>query len=211
MSDTIVENNYRRELIEIETRAGIADQAEQIRSTPPNYIGAWQSRGDSTAQHEAEEEAEASNRVWRAQEIRKLYFAVSDLELRTALIAKDREWEKIICNWLQGELSDARRALAAAKLSHRDWWLWASVTGVLLISLGAQAPDSTPGAMAGLLVGYFNGRRLEANAARARADAICAAEQLVDEAQSDWNRVRDQKPVFSSLEQQTGQRDTECY
>ena len=63
------------------------------------------------------------------------------------------------------------------------------------------------GALAGLLVGFFNGWRMEQNAARERAAKIADAERTLKEAEQIWDKVRNEPQMFSRQEAETGEPD----
>jgi hypothetical protein len=63
------------------------------------------------------------------------------------------------------------------------------------------------GALAGLLVGFFNGWRMEQNAARERAAKIADAERTLKEAEQIWDKVRNEPQMFSQREAESGEPD----
>jgi hypothetical protein len=157
-----------QELIDLETRAGIAEAAEKLRTAPPNYFLVYDAAEPySDAQREAEREEEAFHQRRTTRKIRDLYFAVQDALLRKELIAKDREEGSLALRYWQQELSDAAAKLDTARLTQKHWWVWASVWGIAMLALGFHYFELI-GALGGLLVGYLNGRRMEREAIRER-------------------------------------------
>jgi hypothetical protein len=198
-----------QELIESETRAGIAEAAEKLRTEPPNYMGIDDAAEPySDEQRELEETEEKYHQERTTRRIRDLYFAVLDVELRKELIAKDREEGSLALRYWQQELSDAAAKLETARSMHRHWWVWASVWGVALLGAGFYL-FGLIGGLAGLLVGYLNSRRMEHEALRARDGAVADAERALKEAQETWDDVRNQPQTFSQREGKTGERNPE--
>jgi hypothetical protein len=83
------------------------------------------------------------------------------------------------------------------------WWFWASALGVMLIVGGAYVLGCM-GGIAGLLVGYFCGRKLEQSAAKARQGAIAKAADELKEAQEDWDKAQNEPMTFSRWEAREG-------
>jgi hypothetical protein len=198
-----------QELVELETRAGIADAAERLKTEPPHYHLVYDAAEPySDAQREAEQAEEAFHQQRTTRRTRDLYFAVQDAELRKELIAKDREEGTLaLCYW-QLELSDAAARLETARSMHKHWWAWASTWGIGLLALGFHF-FGLIGALGGLLVGYLNGRRMEHEALRARDTAVVDAQRELKEAEDTWNDVRNQPQTFSQREAKTGEPDPE--
>jgi hypothetical protein len=198
-----------QELVELETRAGIADAAEKLRTEPPHYHLVYDAAEPySDAQREAERAEEAFHHQRTTRRIRDLYFAVQDAELRKELIAKDREEGTFALRYWQQELSDAAAKLDTARSTQKHWWVWASVWGISLLALGFHF-FGLIGALGGLLVGYLNGRRMEHEALRVRDTAVADAERELKEAEETWNNVRNQPQTFSQQEAKTGEPDPE--
>jgi hypothetical protein len=198
-----------QELVELETRAGIVDAAEKLRTEPPHYHLVYDAAEPySDAQREAKQAEEAFHQQHATRRTRDLYFAVQDAELRKKLIAKDREEGTLaLCYWQQ-ELSDAAVRLDTARSMHKHWWAWASMWGIGLLALGFHF-FGLIGALGGLLVGYLNGRRMEHEALRARDTAVVDAERELKEAEETWNHVRNQPQTFSQREAKTGEPEPE--
>jgi hypothetical protein len=196
-------------LIELEASAGIAQAAEALRNEPPDYfwvIGAGERHSDEQREAVAFEEKWHADRTTRR--IRELYFAVHDVALRKALIAKVREEENLNVRFWQEELSDAAARHRAAQATGTRWWIVASLCGVFAVVLGFSL-FGIIGAMGGLLVGYFSGRSLEHSFRRARESAIAIAEEELKEAQDTWDKTRNEPLTFSRDEAWTGEPDKE--
>jgi len=109
-----------QDLIDLETRAGIAEAAEKLRDEPPNYLGVYDAAEPySDEKRELEQAEEAFHQQRTTRRIRDLYFAVRDAELRKALIAKDREEGNFALRYWQQELSDTAARLDKARSIHR--------------------------------------------------------------------------------------------
>ena len=93
-----------------------------------------------------------------------------------------------------------------AQSSHRHWWIWASLWGAILIAVGFHFFSSF-GALSGLLIGYFNGWRIEHQGLQERASAIADAERERAEAEKTWHEVRNEQQLFSQREARTGEPD----
>jgi small-conductance mechanosensitive channel len=194
-------------LVELETRAGIAETAEKLRTEPPNYLGIYDAaERESDEQRELETAEERFHEERTTRRLRDLYFTVTDAEFRKELIAKDREAGRLNLRFWQEELSDATSKLRAARSAYKYWWVWASICGVVLIGFGAFF-FGLIGAFGGLLVGYFIGRSMELSALRERERATADAERELKEAEQTWNEVRNQPQTFSRREAKTGEPD----
>ncbi len=198
-----------QELIDLETRAGIAEAAEKLRTKSPEYWRVYDAAESySDEQQEIEEAEEKFHQERTTRRIRDLYFGVPDPEHRKELIAKDREEGNLALRYWQQELSDAAAKLDTARSTRKHWWVWASVWGIALLALGFHL-FGLIGALGGLLVGYLNGRRMEHEALRARDSAVVDAERELKEAEETWNDVRNQPQTFSQREAKTGESDPE--
>ena len=198
-----------RELIELETRAGIVEAAEKLRTEPPSYFSIYDAAEPySDEQRELERSEEAFHQQRINRRIRDLHFEIRDVELRRQLIVKDREVGALALDYWRQELSDAAANLEKARASHGRWWLWASVWGVALLALGFQQ-FGLIGALGGLLVGYLNGRQSEHGALRERSREIAEAERELKDAEEIWNKVRNEPQIFSQREAKTGVPDPE--
>jgi hypothetical protein len=196
-----------RALIELETRAGIGEAAEKLRKEPPSYWAIYDAAEPySDEQRELVTAEETFHQKRNDRRLRDLYFSVGDLELRKALIAKEREAGSLALSYWQQDLSDVARRREAARAAHGHWWVWASIWGIVFIGIGFNF-FGLIGALAGLLVGFFNGRRMEQEALRARATEVADAESDLNEAEQTWNEVRNQQQMFSQQEAKTGEPD----
>ena len=196
-------------LVELEARAGVAEEAENLRKEPPNYFFVYDvGERHSDERREAEMAEERFHQERTTLRFRDLYFKVPDLELRKELISKDREQGSLALRYYQQELSDAAGRLETARSIRRHWWMWASALGIALIGLGFHF-FGLIGALGGMLVGYLNGRRMEHEAVRAREMAVADAQRDLKEAENTWNEVRNQPQTFSQREAKTGEPDSD--
>jgi hypothetical protein len=193
-------------LVELEKRAGI-ENGEAIRDEPAHYEHVYDAAEPwSDEQRAAETAEEKFHQDSITRKLRTLYFAVPDVALRKELIAKYREEGTLSLSYWQQELHDAASALVAARLTGQHWWIWASVSGVIIIAVGFHF-FGLLGAIGGALVGYLNGRRLEREHLRAREAAVADAEREVKDAEKIWNEVRNEPQMFSQREARNGEPD----
>jgi hypothetical protein len=172
-------------LVKLETRAGIAEAAEKLRTEPGSYSYVYDVAERYGDKHrELLEEETTFHQETITRKFRKLYFSVPDAKLRKQLIAKSREEGDLALRYWQQELSDAAQARETARKAH-----------------------DLVGALAGLLVGFFYGWRTEQVAVRDRAAEIADAERNLKEAEQLWDEVRNEPQMFSQLEAQTGEPD----
>jgi hypothetical protein len=126
-----------RALVELETRAGIAEAAESLRTEPPNYFFAYDvGERHSDERREAELAEERFHQERTNRRLRDLYLKIRDFELRKELISKDREEGSLTLRYYQQELSDAAGKLETARSIRGSWWVWASIFGIVVIGLG---------------------------------------------------------------------------
>jgi hypothetical protein len=122
-----------QELIELEARAGIAEEAEKLRKAPASlFPAALDKEMYSDAWHEAMKEEELTEKAhvrFTDRRLRKLYFTVQDADLRKTLMAKQREIGGLNGHFWQEELADAARRPKAAQRAGRWWWALASFWG----------------------------------------------------------------------------------
>src|SRR5262249_48546511 len=97
----------------------------------------------------------------RRERLRELYFRVRDEEFRKQLIAKYREREKPYAELLAARF--LQRTGSAQNSTFQG--------GIIFLALGFHFFGQV-GALSGLLVGYFNGRRMEDEAFRERETAM---------------------------------------
>jgi hypothetical protein len=181
-----------RALVELETRAGIAEAAEKLR--PLTYL--FQREKENTT---------------RRERLRELYFTVRDEKSRKQLIAKHREGESLTLNYWQHDFSNVLAQLKTARSRGTHWTVGASIYGIIFLALGFHFFGQV-GALGGLLVAYFNGRRMEDEAHREHESATADAELYsrdAEEAEQYWNEVRNRPSTFSQREAETGERDTD--
>lgn len=104
-------------LIQLEASAGIAEVAKRLRAEPPHYEFIYDAAERlSDEQRALEEGEERSHQARITRRLRKLYFSVSDVELRKKLMAKTREMEGLDLrfgdkNWMTLQLGSKRHAL----------------------------------------------------------------------------------------------------
>jgi hypothetical protein len=194
-------------LIDLEARAGINEAASKLRDELPWYHLVYDAaEPGSDERREVEEAEERSHQKGITRRLRELYFTVPDPAIRKELIVKDREAGSLALSYLQQEMDDARAGLKAARSWGKEWWVWASISGIILLGLGFHFFGQV-GALGGLLVGYFNGRRMEHEALLERESVIADAERDFKEAEQFWNEARNDPQTFSRREAVTGEPD----
>jgi hypothetical protein len=99
-------------------------------------------------------------------------FSVHDVRLGQRLIAKHCEYEDITKNWFRQEAIDCKLAFEKSNSAGNDWWIYAATLGVLEVALGYHF-FALVGAIAGVVVAFFQGRYLE-NDAKPRRDSAVA-------------------------------------
>ena len=124
-------------LVKLETRAGIAEAAEKLRTEPASYLSVYDAAEPySDKQRELVEAEETFHQEDITRRLRNLYFSVRDAKLRRQLIAQDREEGDLALSYWQQDLSDAARACETVRKAHDYWWAWASVWGIVFIGIG---------------------------------------------------------------------------
>jgi hypothetical protein len=193
-------------LVELEERAGIAKAAEEIRNELPWYFEIYDAEQYSDKRRELAAFETQMQQDRASRRLRKLYFEVHDIDLRKGLIAKEREEGDLALRFFEAEVDDASRRCRAAQSTGTNWWVWASVWGVVLIGIGFHL-FGIIGALGGLLVGYFSGRSIEQSALQARQTAVAEAEREMQEAKQHWDKVRNEPQTFSRREAISGEPD----
>lgn len=184
----------------LEERAGIAKKAEDARLGPmfPNL--------DATPDEYFRDAEDLARR-----KMRRLYFAVEDLDLRKELIRKRREFDRERKAHLQGELAKTRQALTEAEKQERALpWLQfrAGCVAALFVAVGAYF-FQLYGAIGGALIGFFAAQGLIANARTALATAVRVAQAELD-LELEGAREIDLRPDwFNASEERTGECDKE--
>src|SRR3974390_2946044 len=97
-----------RALVELEVRAGVAEEAERLRTAPPRYHRIYDAaEPDSNEMRKLEAEEESFQRERTTRGIRDLYFGDHNIALHKKLIAKDREEGSLAISYLQQEVAEA--------------------------------------------------------------------------------------------------------
>src|SRR5439155_5151846 len=169
------------ELRALESRAGIAADAERVRSNL---------------------DAEPRDRVLQRQ-LRELYFGVAFGLQRRRLIAKHREVSRSQIAWNEADLADAtRRSQEIERKSREGWWM-AAIVGAALIIVGYEL-FATAGALAGAVVALFVGNGIEQESRRRQQRAVADVNTELESAEM---RARNSVELFSESEERTGAPD----
>ncbi len=168
------------EIARLTDRAGIGDAYEDVRYAEYGY---------------------------RRMSLRRLFFGVSDVNVRKRLIGLTREIEELTMLLIEDERTTALKMLQAAerKAVMGSWGIAALIAGVsvaighLLIALS--------GAIGGAVVGYFLGRGyIEASKVKAASDVQWAKARL-DEIERHSEGLPHKPELFSKSEAETGEED----
>jgi hypothetical protein len=167
------------ELREVERRAGIGVEAEQL-----SYRGNYEN----------------------CLAIRDLYFGVSDTALTCELIQKWCAYEQAIIDDLENDVSEAARRVERLKEDGGSkWWVHAAVWGVILVALGAGL-FGVYGAIGGALGGYFLGKGVVADGQRRHREELRDARQNLRLQRRDLREYRsDGRNWFTGSEAESGQ------
>jgi hypothetical protein len=96
-------------------------------------------------------------------------------------------------------MTDVRAAeaeLRQAKATGKNWYLWASLGAIGFVALGWLL-FQLPGALAGALVAYFNGRYAENDAKERRELSVKQAEDHLEEVRSTNHEVLNREYTFT--------------
>jgi len=207
------QSRLKRELMELEKRAGIWDAAKKAREGPPIPYGLFDiERKPLGAQEEQLERDlyQADQHDYIREETRRLYFGVEDLVLRKSLIEKERECDDVHRVIVEQFVHEANaQLLEARKVPEKPPWIAIVSIGGAAIGIGWTV-FGIPGALAGLSAGYFLGYfRLVKLHARPRV-AVSDAEwelQIAEAALAEWSEGGWRPETFSRDEATTGSPD----
>ncbi|MCW8088330.1 hypothetical protein [Sabulicella glaciei] len=160
-----------------EALAGIADEAEAIRSRPYRDLRA----------------------------LRGLYFSVRDLERRRGLIEAWRSLEQSERDLCDIYLDWARRDLKEAR-AHSGWGFLTLGAVIACVVTGQQACVLVC-AMAGLILAFVFIRKAHESRIRDRAAAVQSIEDLVAAGEADTMALQARQELFSASEALTGEPD----
>jgi hypothetical protein len=102
----------------------------------------------------------------------------------------------------------AQAELNQAKATGKNWYWWASLGAIGFVALGWSL-FQLPGALAGALVAYFNGRYAENDAKERRGLSVKQAEDHLEEARSINRQVLNREYTFTKYETKNGEPDKE--
>ena len=192
------------ELSALEEQAGISAQADRARDDYTPY--GWDSDVEFyTAEGRKENEDYFSlnqeNTKWR---LRDLYFAVPDLDLRKALIVKERDLHYVWLGWWDAQVLDAQIDLARAR---RPRWtgLLTPVLLALFLVPASWHDFQVPGAIIATFACYLFGQHMKDAVTEEGAEAIAQAEADLEEAKKNRDKSRTRLPAFTRSEARTGE------
>ncbi len=196
-----------RELQELEVKAGITEKADDARK--PSWGNIDSDTPYLSEKWKAEEEAEFQfERDYVRREIRSLYFAVPDLDLRKQLIEKARELTDNERYMFMTDVGAAEAELRQAKATGKNWYLWASLGAIGFVALGWSL-FQLPGALVGALVAYFSGRYAENDAKERRDLSVKQGEDHLKEVRSINQEILNRDYTFTKYEAKNGEPDKE--
>jgi hypothetical protein len=193
------------ELSALEREAGILDKVNDARLGPLLPYG-W----DSDAPSGSDQAREETKIYWREQEeyarwnIRRLYFAVPDLDLRKRLIEKKREITSNHREVSRHMVLEQRVKVGQAEGRGLFWWAWAAVGVAVAVEFGWRLFQE-PGAIAGLGIAYFYGQFLKENALERRLAAVTEAKRLLQDAEEGYADILNREPFFTREEARSGE------
>lgn len=138
--------------------------------------------------------------------MRRLYFSVTDVDVRKQLIEKHHEIENNLLFAYQADVREAHTNLKSVTTAEAYWPLQASLYAVPLVVGGAWLLPVT-GAISGAVVAYFVGRFIEDTAKARGAFAIKAAEENLRDIQAATKQAMELPFTFSYHERRTGNAD----
>jgi hypothetical protein len=197
------------ELLALEAQAGIAEQAERARQGEPFPYGIGSDVEIYTKEAKLENEE-----YWRREHdytyygIRRVYFAVTDLDLRKSLIEQSRNYHFAWLGLWDGKVQDAQVDLARAK-RHRGFVFWFPAIAAFIAVPAAWHDFQIPGAIIATFACYCFGQFLRDVSAEERTAAISQAEAALKEAENNRDQSRTRLPIFTRSEARTGEAVTD--
>lgn len=147
------------ELESFEKQSGIFEKAEKIREGSFMYYPSDAPLFSDQRKIEIEKEINFEQSLMR-KKIRKLYFSVSDTDLRKILISKDREISKTILKKQFNEIQREEKELSKLQNGSKYWIIVSSITSMFFIYLGNEL-YSNVGALIGASIGIFYGIQMK--------------------------------------------------
>jgi hypothetical protein len=189
----------------LERSAGISEATNRWQDTAPLSSGAaYELRGDATRGDHPGDTYPAPLDETQRDELRMLYFSVSQLSLRKRLIAKQRELELFERTGTRTRLEDARRDHEALRRRPSEGWWIASIAGASMVIVG-YGLFALAGAIAAGVAALFIGNGIEQSARRRYEQALAVAEQELGAAAA--AAAEHSRYVFSTHESATGYAD----
>jgi hypothetical protein len=194
----------RKELEQLEARAGIRAPADQLRRHPRFEHARFAHETDSDRRQE----------LWidfERQCMRDLYFSVRDTDLRRALIEKEREIGHLSPRLWQEEMNEAAARLRDTETTGRYWWVSPSILGIFFIGGNYYLFGLYGAVLVGpiLLVFFWILLAQESHrqALPRRKAGVEEANRKFKDAEKNWNIAKDEPLLFSPVEQMTGEPD----
>jgi hypothetical protein len=184
------------ELVELETRAGIAEKVKDVEIGPlfPNLEATPDEYFNEAADHLR----------WT---VRKLYFELEDVELRKRMIRKRCEIETAAGVYWQRQVVTERRKLAAAQQRAKSLsWFWAGCLAALCVAVGAYY-FQLYGSIGGGLMGFFFAQGLLAHERNTKAEEVRTAQEALDELLKSVKEGETNPAMFNANERRSGERD----
>jgi len=212
MQSLMVERDeIAKQLEAAEREAGIWEKADKARQGPLIPYGVFDERPSG-----AKQQALENDLYWADQhddirgKIRALYFAVSGVESRKALISLDAELESANRRILAQGVVDARLELAAMKHKQANPpWVAAGVISCIAVLIGSLLAGIA-GAIGGAILGYFWGQGMVSHARTDAQAATEVAESFLRDAEAAYRERAESgwRPAyFSNSERRSGVED----
>jgi hypothetical protein len=142
----------------------------------------------------------------KRNQLRQIYFNVSQPALRKALIAKQRELELFERTRMRIRLEDAQHHLETIRRRPSEGWWLAAIVGAALVIVGYWL-FTLAGAICGGVAALFVGSGIEQAARRRFAEAIVSAEEDVRNDAALAALAEQSGDLFTDSESATGQPD----
>ena len=194
-----------KELEELINDAGISAEVQKAQEGPwPLFLGDIAPLGSEERAKQIKIEEEHEHNYYK-RKIRNAYFGVQDIELRKKLIEKERKKQKLHRQYFEAQVYIARQELKKIKRTkNTSYYYSASFVAAIAVCLG-HIFFSISGAIAGAVVGYFLGRKMEESAIRDYEFLVIDAEDNLQEIEKTWKEVKDQSEIFLLEEEDSGQ------
>lgn len=196
-------------LAALEEKAGISAKVKRAQEGPLIPYGVFDPQPPQGTPEDRRELLAYfdSEHDYLREHLRAAYFSVADVELRKQMIKLQRDRASILRQMQEHSIYDARRELQQAQSKAADYpWQGASVAAIIAVAIGAYFFQLI-GAIAGAVVGFFDGQGWVAEAKKNAAWALKQAEEVAADAEKDYREGGPRPEFFSAREAATGEED----